>query len=160
MTKDELKALVNKCIAQQGNQSGLDGLSAILNAIIDNYGSASDITAIESQIGNLADLETDHKSSMVESVNELADVLGTTELVVDMAQSFDERKAIYDICARHPQLAKNIVFYVPDDGLYYGINGYNFANDLLTLHVIMKDSGTGLRHSTFQIASNGSIAVI
>ena len=116
--------------------------------------------SVEEQIGSLAELETDHKSSLVAAINELADVLGTTELVVNMAQSQAERKVIYDLCKLHPQLAKNIVFYVPDDGLYYGVNGYNFENELLTLHVIMKDSGTGLRHSTFQIASNGSIAVI
>ena len=115
--------------------------------------------SVEDQIGSLSELETDHKSSLVAAINELADVLGTTELVVDMAQSQVERKVIYDLCKLHPQLAKNIVFYVPDDNLYYGVNGYNFANDLLTLHVIMKDD-TNLRHNTFQIASNGSIAII
>ena len=34
-TKAQLKALVDACIAQQGNQSGLDGLDEILNELID-----------------------------------------------------------------------------------------------------------------------------
>lgn len=34
-TKEEMKALVDACVAQQGNQSGLDGLGTILNELID-----------------------------------------------------------------------------------------------------------------------------
>lgn len=35
MTKEEIKAQIGLCVAQQGNQSGLAGLAEILNAIID-----------------------------------------------------------------------------------------------------------------------------
>lgn len=35
MTKEELKAKIDLCVAQQGNQSGLAGLAEILNAVID-----------------------------------------------------------------------------------------------------------------------------
>lgn len=110
------------------------------------------------EIGDLSELETDHKSDLVSAINELFEVLETSELVVSMEQSTADRKVIYDLVVAHPQIAKEIVFYNSADQLYYRVNGYNMVNDILTLHVIMKDGA--LMDKQVQIGSNGSIAII
>lgn len=110
-------------------------------------------------IGDLADLKTDHKSSAVEAINELFGVLETSELEVSMTQTNAQRKVIYDECAKHPPLAKNIVFYNMSDAMYYRVNGYNLVNNVLHLHAIMQGEGGALRSVMVQIGSNGSISV-
>ncbi len=109
---------------------------------------------IEAQIGDLSKLDTDHKSNIVEAINEVADALETEELVVSMLQSNADRKKIYDLCAKHLQLAKNIVFYQPLEQMYYRVNGYNMVNGILKLHVVL-----GSTQTQVQIASNGTISV-
>lgn len=106
------------------------------------------------RIGDLADLHTDHKDKIVNAINEVADALESEELVVSMLQSTAERKAIYDLCAAHLQLAKNIVFYQPVNQMYYRVNGYNMVNGALKLHVFV---GTDSVVAT--IAANGTISV-
>lgn len=105
-------------------------------------------------IGDLADLHTDHKDNIVNAVNEVADALETDELVVSALQSTAERKVIYDLCAQHLQLAKNIVFWQPVDQMYYRVNGYNMVNGALKLNVVL-----GTTQTTVTIAANGSISV-
>lgn len=109
-------------------------------------------------IGDLADLETDHKSSIVEAINEIFDVIETPEMVVSMMQSTAERQIIYNECKMRPHIAKNIVFYNISDAMYYRVNGYNVVNNILYLHTIMAD-GTSVRSITVQIGANGSIAI-
>lgn len=109
------------------------------------------------QLGDLADLETDHKSNLVEAINEVFDALETEELVVSMMQSNAERKVIYDLVKMHFHLAKNIVF-VNTDGYYYKVNAYRWENDLLMLQTIMAD-GT-LRSVRVSVSSTGSIAIV
>lgn len=106
------------------------------------------------KIGDLASLDTDHKTNIVEAINELADMLETEELVISMMQSNAERKLIYDLCSKHLQLAKNIIFYQPSDQMYYRINGYNMVNGVLKMHVLM-----GATALVVSLASNGSLSV-
>ncbi len=106
------------------------------------------------KIGDLAALDTDHKATIVDAINELADALETEELVVSMLQTNAERKLIFDLCVQHLQLAKNIVFYQPVNQMYYRVNGYNMVNGALKLHVWV-----GTNSVTATIASNGSISV-
>lgn len=109
-------------------------------------------------IGDLEDLETDHKSTIVEAINEVFDAIETSELVVSMTQSNADRKVIYNLVMAHPQIAKNIVFLNGSDSLYYRVNGYKVENNILHLHTIMNDTGV-LRSIYIQIASNGSISI-
>lgn len=109
-------------------------------------------------IGDLADLATDHKSNVVEAINELFGVLETPNMEISMMQSNAQRKLIYDECVKHLPIAKNIVFYNVSDAMYYKVNGYNLVNGILYLHTVMAN-GTGLRSVSVQIASNGSISV-
>lgn len=111
-------------------------------------------------VGDLANLETDHKSNIVEAINELFGVLETPELEVSMTQTNAQRKVIYDECAKHPPLAKNIVFYNMSDAMYYRVNGYNLVNNVLHLHAIMQGEGGTLRSVVVQIGSNGTISVV
>lgn len=110
------------------------------------------------EIGDLASLDTDHKSSIVEAINEIADAIETEELVVSMTQSNAERKVIYDLCIAKPQLTKNVVFLNGDDSMYYRVNGYKVANSILYLHTVMPGDD-GLRSIVVQISSTGSISV-
>lgn len=154
LTKEQIKEIIDKKIAGQGNQVDCSSvLSVVLTEILESaFGS-------DTKIGDIAELETDHKSNIVEAINEVFDVIETTELVVSMSQTNPERKVIYDECMLHPQLAKNIVFYDPTDNLYYRVNGYNVTEDYLLLHAIMKGE-SGLRSVTIQILPNGSIAIL
>lgn len=110
-------------------------------------------------VGELASLETDHKSNLVAAINELFDVLKTPELEISMMQSNAARKAIYDECVLHPSIAKNIVFFNVTDGMYYRVNGYKIVNNILYLHTIMTGENNTLRSILVQIGSNGSISV-
>lgn len=110
-------------------------------------------------IGDLADLKTDHKSSAIEAINELFDVLETPELEISMIQSNAARKAIYDECILHPSIAKNIVFFNVMDGMYYRVNGYKVVNNILHLHTIMTGENGTLRSVLVQLGSNGTLSV-
>ena len=154
MDRNEILSLINTRLKGQGNQ--VDASSVLPKILAEILGLTE---SAEGMIGNLADLETDHKADLVTAINELFDVLETTELVVSMSQTAEEVKAVYDECIKHPQLSKNVVFYEPADNLYYRVNGYNIVGNALHLHTIMKN-GTGLRSLTIQILSNGTIAVI
>lgn len=152
MTKEQIYELIDKRIAGQGNQLDTGGVVAsVLRGIVEL------ITSVDGKIGDLSELDTDHKSDIVEAINELADIAETAELVVSMTQRVEERKAIYDLCSLHPQLAKNVVVE-GSDGLYYPVNGYGFVNGALHLHTIFADT-EGVRDVVLKIASNGSILV-
>ena len=154
MTPDEIKALVGATIEGQGNQVDLGSkLADILGGIIDL------VAGLEGSVGDLSSLETDHKSDLVNAVNELFDVTETQAMVVSLSKSSAELKSIYEACLSHIHLAKNIVFFNADDELYYPVNAYNFHEDALWLNTIFSDNGT-LRSVTVSIASNGSISVV
>lgn len=145
----DIKKLIETHIQGQGNQIDLgNALPTILNAILDQT---------DGLIGDLATLETDHKASIVDAINEIFDVLETQEMVVSMMQSNAERKKIYDECVLHPHIAKNIIFYNVSDSYYYKVNGYKMVNGILHLNTIMVDDG--IRAVSVKIASNGSISV-
>lgn len=153
MTKKEILDLIHSKVSGQGNQVDLgSALPIILSSLLDLIG------VEDTRIGDLATLETDHKSTLVEAINEVFDVVETEEMVISMMQSSAERKAIYDECILHPHIAKNIVFYNISDGYYYRVNGYKTNNNVLFLHTIMID-GQGVRSVAVQLASNGSLAV-
>lgn len=118
-------------------------------------------TQLHNVVGELANLETDHKSNIVEAINELFDVIETPEMEISMAQSAAQRKVIYDECVLRPSIAKNIVFYNVSDAMYYRVNGYNIVNGILYLHTVMQavDGSGGLRSVTVRIGANGSISV-
>lgn len=152
MTTAEIKALIAN-IQGQGDQVDIAGvLPAILEALAEGNEANAGV------LGDLATLETDHKSNLVEAINEVFDVIETPEMVISMMQTNAERKAIYDECVKHYHIAKNIVFFNIDDGMYYRVNGYKLANGILTLHTIMSD-GTALRSVKVNVASNGTISV-
>lgn len=116
------------------------------------------LSGIQAQIGDLADLETDHKSDIVDAINELAEIAETSQLVISFDRPSEDLKAIYDACLENIVLAKNIVFYNASDSLYYRVNGYNMVNDVLKLHTIMQ-GGSGLVDTVINLASNGSLSV-
>lgn len=136
-------------VKQQGNQVGLQGLAEIL----------LELASAEGQIGNLAELLTDHKSSITEALNELADAVETSHYEISMLQSNAERKLIYEEIVKHKHLAKNIVFYNAGDAMYYKTNGYNVVNNVLHLHTIMKIDGQ-LQDIIVQVGSNGAISIV
>lgn len=113
---------------------------------------------VDSTIGELSDLHTDHKSTVVDAINELSDAIESEELVISMTQSNAERKVIYDLVKAHPHLVREMTLLYTD-GLSYVVNGYRFDDISLTIHVIMK-SDTGLTDVALTIASNGSISVM
>lgn len=110
-------------------------------------------------VGELSALKTDHKSNIVEAINELFGVIETPELEISMAQSNAARKVIYDECMLHPSIAKNIVFLDITDNMYYKVNGYKVDNGILYLHTIMIGENNTLRSVLVQIGSNGSISI-
>ena len=117
-----------------------------------------DSSGVQAQIGDLADLETDHKSDLVGAINELAAIAETTHFVISFERSSEDLKAIYDACFENIILAKNIVFYNAVDSLYYRVNGYNMVNNVLKLHTIMQGD-SGLTDTVINLASNGSLSV-
>lgn len=117
-----------------------------------------DLSGIQAQIGDLADLETDHKSDLVGAINELTDIAETTHFVISFEKTSEELKAIYDVCFENIILAKNIVFYNATDSLYYRVNGYNLVDSVLKLHTIMQGD-SGLVDTVINLASNGSLSV-
>lgn len=154
MSDTNLRSLVSKYVAGQGNQVDLgSALPTILLGILDL------VDGLSGQVGDLSNLETDHKSDIIQAINELFDVAETQHMVISMTQSNAERKVIYDECLKHIHLAKNIVLFNADDELYYRVNGYNFHEDVLWLNAIFSDT-EDLRSVTICIASNGSISVV
>lgn len=158
MNKEKIIETIRTKIEGQGNQLDIaDVLPEILIEILDAIEQAKQSG---SAVGDLAMLETDHKSDIVSALNEIFDVIETTEMVVSMTKPASEMKVIYDECVLRPQLAKNIVFYQPLDGMYYRVNGYKLTNNILTLNAIMPDPATKApTNVTIQIASNGSISM-
>ena len=110
--------------------------------------------SIANQIGDLATLDTDHKSTLVEAINELADLIETQHFVISFSKTNEELKNIYEECKANLNLAKNIVFYNANDNLYYRVNGFNMVNNVLKLHAIM-----GTTDTTINLASNGSLSI-
>lgn len=117
-----------------------------------------DTSEIQAQIGELADLKTDHKSKLVDAINELAEIAETTHFVISFEKTSEELKDVYDACFENITLAKNIVFYNAVDSLYYRVNGYNMVDGVLKLHTIMQGD-SGLTDTVINLASNGSLSV-
>lgn len=145
MSKQEFIDLVRKNLEGQGSQIDLAGvLPKLLLGIIDQMES----------VGDLASLDTDHKSDVVSAINEVAGLVETPHFVISFAKSSSELKEIYDECQKNLVLAKNIVFYNDSTKLYYRVNGYNISDNVLKLHAIMGDVDT-----IINLASNGSLSV-
>lgn len=77
MTKEELKAKIDLCVAQQGNQSGLAGLAEILNELVEQGGGGGGSQTIE--LTGLPD------TSMT-TLEELAAIGLTPEIIADAAK--------------------------------------------------------------------------
>lgn len=153
MTKQEIIAKINKFILGQGNQVDLG--SVLPSILLDIIGLGSDT---DERLGDLASLDTDHKSNIVSAINELADLAETTHFVISFDKTSAELKAVYDACAENIVLAKNIVFYNATDELYYRVNGYNMVSDVLKLHTIMQGD-SGLVDTVINLSSNGTLSV-
>lgn len=106
------------------------------------------------KIGNLADLDTEHKSDIVSAINEVADLVETSHHVISFQRSSSELKAIYDECARNLIIAKNIVFFNMNTNLYYVVNGYNMVNGILKLHVFIGSTDT-----IINLSPNGTLSI-
>lgn len=106
-------------------------------------------------MGDLAELDTDHKSDIVSAINEVADLVETPHFVISFTKSASELKEIYDECEKNLILAKNIVFYNSETDLYYKVNGYNMVNGLLKLHVLMSGVDTTINLSSWGALSIG-----
>lgn len=154
MSKEELLAIVSASIDGQGNQIDIAGVLAnVLREVIEQAYTQADKT------GDLAELETDHKSDLVSAINEIVDIIETPKMEISMLQSSAERKKIYDLCTLHLHLAKNIEFRNINDGMIYRVNGYKVTDGILHLHTIMSENGA-LRNLDVQVGSNGSIAIV
>lgn len=147
MSREELI----KAIEQNGSAASVF-LGEVLRHSISSAAQTGDI------IGELSSLDTDHKSNIVEAINEIFGVVGSQTLVISLNHTSAQIKAIYNECAAHLPLAKNIVFLNTEDNLYYTVNGYKFEDGVLYLHTIMQGED-GLRDMVVQVASNGSISV-
>lgn len=132
-------------------------MSQFKGSLLNPY-AGGDTSEIQAQIGDLADLKTDHKSKLVDAINELAEIAETAHFVVSFEKTTEELVAIYDACFENITLAKNIVFYNATDSLYYCVNGYNMVDDVLKLHTIMQGD-SGLTDTVINLASNGSLSV-
>lgn len=145
MTKQEFINIVNKSIEGQGSQIDLGGvLPKLLFFLVENV----DV------VGDLASLDTDHKSDLVSAINEVADLIETPHFEISFSKSSADLKEIYAECKRNLTLAKNIVFYNSNTNLYYRVNGYNMVNNVLKLHTIMGDVDT-----TINLSSNGTLSI-
>lgn len=152
MTKEQLKALVAKGILGQGNQVDIGNiLPTLFNEILDMMAEAS-------QVGDLADLATDHKSDIVSAINELAGLVESPHFVISFDKTADELKEVYEACAENITLAKNIVFFNANDELYYRVNGYAMVSEVLKLHTIMQGD-SGLVDTVVNLSSNGTLSV-
>lgn len=152
MTKEQLKELVAKGILGQCNQVDIGNiLPTLFNEILDMMAEAS-------QVGNLASLDTEHKSDLVGAINELAGIVETPHFEISFSKSSEELKAIYEACAENITLAKNIVFFNANDELYYRVNGYAMVSEVLKLHTIMQGE-SGLADTVINLASNGTLSI-
>lgn len=106
------------------------------------------------KIGDLADLDTDHKDTIVSAINEVADLVETQHFVISFQKSATELKEVYDECKANLVLAKNIVFYNSNTNLYYCVNGYNMVNNILKLHAIIGDVNT-----IINLSPNGTLSI-
>lgn len=115
------------------------------------------VESTEGVLGNLADLETDHKADIIAAVNEIFDIIETSELVVALNKPSAELKAIYEECQARPQIAKNIVFYNESDNMYYKVNGYKVESNAVRLQAIM-GSGSNIYPVNLILSSNGILS--
>lgn len=145
MEKQEFVRLVNRHLDGQGSQIDVAGVLPKLLITIADW--------LEG-VGDLASLDTDHKSDLVAAINEVADLVETPHFVISFSKSSAEMKEVYDVCAANLILAKNIVFYNGNDNLYYRVNGYNMVDGVLKLHAIM-----GSVDTTINLSSNGTLSV-
>lgn len=109
-------------------------------------------------IGDLSDLNTDHKSNIVESINEIADIIETPEMVVSFTKTNEELKTVYNLCVAHPQLCREVVFYNAANVTYYTTNGWSIGNNVVSFHVIM-EGDNGLYAATVKLSSNGTLSI-
>lgn len=153
MEREEIIATVNRHLVGQGSQVDVASvLPKVIFGILDLLGGS------DTKIGDLADLVTDHKSDLVGAINEVADLVETPHFVISFDKTADELKEVYNACAEHLILAKNIVFYNATDELYYLVNGYNMVNSVLKLHTIMQGE-SGLVDTVVNLSSNGTLSV-
>lgn len=117
------------------------------------------IDEISDSVGDISQLETDHKSDLVSAINELAGIIEKFTLVISLSQPTAEVVEIYNACIVSPHLAKNIVFFNSNDSMYYVTNGYKIDNEIIYLNTIMVTEGT-LTSVTLSIASNGTISIV
>lgn len=149
MTREEISSLIASRIEGQGNQVDLgNALPTILRGILDLLGGEDE------RVGDLASLDTDHKSNLVEAINEIADLVETPHFVISFSKSSAELKEVYEECKANLVLAKNIVFYNSNTNLYYRVNGYNMVNNVLKLHALI-----GATDTTINLSSNGTLSV-
>lgn len=148
MTKEEKLTEIAK-IKGQGNQ--IDCGTLLTDFLIE-------LVEDGDVVGDLASLETDHKSDIVSAINEVAEMAETDHYVISFSRTADELKAIYDECNTNIVLAKNIVFYNANDELYYRVNGYNMVGGVLKLHTIMQGE-SGLMDTVINLSSNGTLSV-
>lgn len=149
MERQEFINIVNRHLKGQG--SAIDVASKLPDLLIwlaDALGT----------IGDLASLDTDHKSDLVSALNEVADLVESPHYVISLSTPSADVKAIYEACAENLTLAKNIVFYNSTDSLYYRVNGYNMVNDILKLHTIMKNGNT-LMDVVIGVSPSGTLSV-
>lgn len=145
MNREEFNRIVEKCLKGQGTQIDVAGvLPKLFLYLADNLGA----------IGDLASLDTDHKSDIVEAINEVANLVETPHFEISFTKSSEDLKTIYNECKKNLTLAKNIVFFNSNTNLYYRVNGYNMVNNVLKLHAIMGDVDT-----TINLSSNGTLSV-
>lgn len=110
--------------------------------------------SVANQIGDIAGLDTDHKATLVDAINEIASLLETPHFVISFTKSSAELKEVYEECKANLVLAKNIVFYNSNTNLYYRVNGYNMVNNVLKLHALI-----GATDTTINLSSNGTLSV-
>lgn len=117
------------------------------------------LSNVSEQIGDLSSLSTDHKSNIVEAINELAEIIETPELEISFNKTSTQLKEVYSLCTAHPQLCREVVFYNANDEMSYVANGWKIGTGVIDFHLLMSGDGGAVTSTVVTLSSNGTLSV-
>lgn len=154
LTKEQIQEQIRTLFS--GNRPEANSGEAIA-ACLENILNA----ALESVnvVGELSELDTDHKSTIVEAINELSDILETPELEISFNKTSAQLKEVYNLCTAHPQLCREVVFYNANDEMSYVANGWKIGTGVIDFHLLMSGDGGTIISTVVTLSSNGTLSV-
>lgn len=154
LTKEQIQEQIRTLFS--GNRPEVNSGEAIATCLENILNAALEFV---NTVGELSELNTDHKSNLVAAINELSDILETPELEISFNKTSTQLKEVYSLCTSHPQLCREVVFYNANDGMSYVANGWKIGTGVIDFHLLMSGDGGVVISAVVTLSSNGTLSV-